>query len=167
MHFSFRRSAIGIFLAIVTAALPGFATAQGGNHGIPQGRQWIWVGIGMVNKSDACAWVTFYWSYKSEAHWRIAGGSNRPRWVAPGQRFGGRERFNHPLLGPQVRTRAEVMSTANGQCTGNRGRPDLTQQINLSPKGPGRDCSADTELLGSRSTNYRLVPNQVGYGCRN
>lgn len=167
MRSSFKRSAIGLCLAVITAALPNVAVAQGGgNHGIPQGRQWIWVGIGMVNHSDACAWVTFYWSYKSEAHWRIAGGGNRPRWVAPGQRFGGREKFNHPVLGPQIRTRAEVMSTASGQCTGSKGRPDLTRQINLSPGGPGRDCSADTELHGSRTTSYRLIPNQQGYGCR-
>lgn len=154
-------------LAFAIAIVPSSAFAQGSSHGIPTGRQWIWVGVGLNNKSDACAWVTIYWSYKSEAHWRIAGGSNRPHWVKPGQRWGGREKFNHPLLGPQIRTRAEVMSTANGACTGSRGRPDIQTQINLSPHGPGRDCSADAELTGNRSANnYRITPNSVGYGCR-
>lgn len=123
----------------------------------------------MQNKSDSCAWITIYWSYKSEAHWRIAGGSNRPRWVGAGQSWSSRERFNHPLLGPQVRTRAQVMSTANGQCTGKTGRPDITTQINLRPSGPGIDCSAHTELTGNRSANnYRIFPNPLGPGfnCR-
>lgn len=167
MLFSFKRSAIGLCLAIITGAVPSFATAQGGSHGIPQGRQWSWVGVGVDNKSDSCAWITIYWSYKSEAHWRIAGGSNRPRWVASGQRWSSRERFNSPMLGPQIRTRAQVMSTANGQCTGKTGRPDITTQINLSPLRPGSDCSAHTELSGTRSANnYRIIPNPAGYGCR-
>lgn len=153
-------------MAILIAAVPGFVAAQ--SHGIPAGRQWIWVGVGLDNKSDACAWLTIYWSYKSEAHWRIAGGSNRPRWVAPGQHWGGRERFNHPLLGPQIRARAEVMSTANGKCTGSKGRPDIRTQMNLSPKGPGMDCSATAELTGSRAANnYRIVPHPGSNYCSN
>lgn len=144
-------------LAVAIIGIPGPTVAQS-SHGIPTGRQWIWVGVGVQNNSDACAWITVYWSYKSEAHWRIAGGDNRPRWVHPGERWSSRERFNSPLLGPQIRTRAQVMSTENGACRGTVGRPDIQTQINLSPNGPGRDCSAFTHLNGSRSTSYQIVP---------
>lgn len=64
------------------------------------------------NHSDACAWITVYWSYKSQASWHIVGGSNTPRFI---ERYGGwlgGENYNHPSLGPQIRFRAEVQKSA-------------------------------------------------------
>lgn len=70
------------------------------------------------NRTSACAWVTTYWSYKSEAHWRIVSGS--PRWVGPhSQSAEMSETFNHPTLTPQVKFRAEVRP--NAACSGSGG----------------------------------------------
>ena len=109
----------------------------------------------LYNQSDACVWVTYSWSYKSEAHWRNAASG----WVPPGrrdQRFS--EMFRFPGLGPQVRIRAEVMSTANGACTGSKGRPDVRVQYNLSPPRLRKTeyCSVGARLTGSKAGGYKL-----------
>ena len=65
------------------------------------------------NHSDACAWITVYWSYKSQTTWHIVGGNYRPRFVARYESWSGFERYNNPRLGPQIRFRAEVEKGAN------------------------------------------------------
>jgi len=65
------------------------------------------------NHSDACAWITVYWSYKSQATWHIVGGSSRPRFVARFDSWSGSENYNHPSLGPQIRFRAQVEKSAS------------------------------------------------------
>jgi len=140
-------------LAVLVAGLPQAASARSAN-----------VTFRFNNSSDACAWVTAYWSYKSEAHWRIVGGGSRPRWVAPRSNATFTENFKHSTLGPQMRIRTQVMSTANGACTGRDGRPDLTTQVNLSiePK-PAIDmpraarCEPSAFLNGSRTAGYKLT----------
>ena len=146
------RIAGSCLLAFLAAALPQAAFARSAN-----------VTLRFYNGSDACAWVTAYWSYKSEAHWRIVGGGSRPRWVGPRSNFTFNEKFNHSTLGPQMRIRTEIMSTANGACTGSTGRPDIQTQLNLSiePKnaldmpGPAR-CDPSVFLNGTRSSGYKL-----------
>lgn len=64
------------------------------------------------NHSDACAWITVYWSYKSQATWHIVGGGARPRFVGQFGSWLGHENYNHPRLGPQIRFRAEVEKSA-------------------------------------------------------
>jgi hypothetical protein len=140
------------FLAVFVAAMPQAAFARSAN-----------VTFRFHNGSDACAWVTAYWSYKSEAHWRIVGGGSRPRWVAPRSNATFSENFNHSTLGPQMRIRTQVMSTANGACTGRNGRPDVTTQVNLSiePKNAidrprAARCDPQASLNGNRSSGYKL-----------
>ncbi len=104
----------------------------------------------VVNYSDACAWVTAYWSYKSEAHWRINGGVGRPQWVAPHRAMGGSVTFNFAENGPQVRILAEVRPSA--QCSGSGGTRVQTQRdFKQFPERP----SYNLQLLGSRASGYR------------
>lgn len=144
-------------LAVFLAALPQAALARSAN-----------VNARFYNQSDACAWVTAYWSYKSEAHWRIVQGGSRPRWVAPRSNFTFSESFKHSTLGPQMRIRTEIMSTANGACTGNRGRPDIQTTLNVSIKPmnaidmpPTAQCRPSVFLSGTRSTSYKLDSQEL------
>jgi len=104
------------------------------------------------NNSDACVWVTYYWSYRSEAHWRIG----RSGWVRPLAQDQYFVRFNHTNLGPQLRIRTQVMSTVNGACTGNTGRPDIETKFNFSPIAKQSYCDARARLVGSKAHGYRL-----------
>ena len=139
-----RLASFGCIVAILLTAMPATARAS---IAVVKGE--------LYNQSDACVWITYYWSYKSEAHWRIGASG----WVAPGHRDARfSEIFNFPSLGPQVRIRTQVMSTANGACTGDTGRPDIQLQFNFSPKGLSKTeyCKAGAKLVGSRSAGYRL-----------
>ncbi len=110
----------------------------------------ITVGYNVINYSDACAWITAYWSYKSEAHWRINGGPGRPQWVAPGRTMGGGVVFNFAGNGPQVRILAEVRPSA--QCSGSGGTRLQTQR---DFKQFPEHANYNLQLLGSRASGYR------------
>ena len=156
-QFSRCRVAAACLLAMFVAALPQIASARSAN-----------VALRFYNSSDSCAWVTAYWSYKSEAHWRIVQGGSRPRWVAPRNNFVFNESFNHSTLGPQMRIRTEIMSTANGACTGSKGRPDIQTTVNpsIEPKNaidmpPAARCRPEVFLTGSRSAGYKFSTQGV------
>ena len=107
-------AAIALVCATSSAPVRAFEKLPG-----PLTIRWDW-----QNSSDKCAWVTTYWSYKSEAHWRIVSGSTF--WVAPGKT--GRytqETFNQVTLTPQLRFRAEFPGGA--ACSGSDGRNSQTQ----------------------------------------
>lgn len=101
----------------------------------------------VINYSDACAWITTYWSYKTEAHWRI----EKAQWLSPGRSLGGHIGFNFAENTPQVRILAEVRPTA--QCTGSGGTRVTTQRdFKQFPTHP----SYSVQLLGSRASGYRF-----------
>ena len=107
----------------------------------------------VVNYSDACASITTYWSYKSEAHWRINGGPGHPQWLAPRRALGRSVTFNFAENGPQVRILAEVRPSA--QCNGSRGTRVQTQAetSNNFLSAPATTCNfsarADRAIGGS------------------
>ena len=141
-----RNGFFGIVAALLTLASPSMAASQ------PQVR---FVAIGfrldvyysVSNYSDACAWITTYWSYKSEAHWRI----EKAQWLAPNRTLKGHIGFNFAENTPQVRFLAEVRPSA--QCTGSGGTRVRTQQdFKQYPTHP----SYSVQLLGSRASGYRF-----------
>ena len=105
------------------------------------------------NASDACAWITTYWSYKSEAHWRINGGNGRPNWVAPNGVLQGQIVFNYRGLTPQIRFLAEVRPSA--QCSGSGGTR-IGSSTKDFPLTQQRGSHASGRLVGSRASGYRF-----------
>lgn len=120
--------------------------------------------VTVYNYSRSCAWVTAYWSYKSEAHWRISAA----RWVGPNGETRFSETFNNPALGPQWRIRAEVRSKDNGACRGRGGDPDISTQFNLYQGQTGNGltgvsckCSATVRInfAGYTGHDYKIYHN--------
>lgn len=144
----------GIIKVVVMAALlaltsPSIVNSQPREREVAIAHQII-VYYNVVNYSDACAWITTYWSYKSEAHWRINGGPGHPQWLAPHRALGGSVTFNFAENGPQVRILAEVRPSA--QCNGSGGTRVQTQRdFKQFPERP----SYNVQLLGSRGSGYR------------
>lgn len=105
------------------------------------------------NFSDRCAWVTSYWSYRSEAHWRMVSGS---RWVAAHNGMSGDyvEKFNHATLVPQLKFRAEVRPSAT--CSGSGGQ-NIWAQVDIRRNTPVFESTNyqryRIELLGSGGNN--------------
>lgn len=105
------------------------------------------------NESDACAWVTTYWSYKSEAHWRINNGNGRPNWVGRNGVLQGQIVFNYRGLTPQVRFLAEVRPSA--QCNGSGGTR-IGSSTKDYPLTQQKQSHAFGRLVGSRASGYRF-----------
>lgn len=148
--FPWRRFALFCALAIITgsAQSPRPADAISGPPG-PILARWRY-----YNLSDRCMWVTTYWSYTSEAHWRMVSGS---QWVKPhssSNEF--REQFNQVTLGPQLKWRAEVRPTAT--CSGSGGQ-NVWDQRTLRRNTPVFESTNSqyyrVELLGSNG-NYKF-----------
>jgi len=123
----------------------------------------------VFNYSDSCAWVTAYWSYSSESHWRISAA----RWVPANGQTDFYETFNHPPLGPQWRIRAEVRSKDGGACRGSGGDPDIQGQLDIhipSTQGPNPfpvvRCHNAASITGSRSEGYRVHAVSFANACR-
>ena len=106
----------------------------------------------LSNKSDACAWVTVYWSYKVQASWHIEGGSAAPKWVAVNGYTTGNVLFNHGPLGPQVRIQAEIPDGAT--CHGSDGTK-VEAKYNI-PYGEKRPFQWIVTIEGSKSRGYRV-----------
>ncbi len=142
MHKSLRMS-LGCLILCASLAVPASAYCRVS-----------WSEVTVYNYSKSCAWFTAYWSYKSEAHWRISAA----RWVAPNGETRFSETFNNPALGPQWRIRAEVRSKNNGACRGSGGDPDISTQFNLYQGNTGNG------LTGIRCTCRAVVRlNYAGY----
>lgn len=139
-----------LFIAVVAlAAFPLRATAD--NRVLVQ---WS-----VINRSDTCPWITAYWSYESEAHWRIVGGKGRPNWLARNGSLPGFESFNHPPLTPQVRWRAEIPSPGDAKCHGSGGK-SVWAQRNFTKQGRIDMATLYRGAVifeGSQATGYRLV----------
>lgn len=155
------RLLLGCLLTMLVASLPATVFA-----GLPSKAH---ATIRVFNESDSCAWITAYWSYSSEAHWRISAA----RWLKPNSQTEFGETFNHPPLGPQWRIRAEVRSKDNGQCRGSGGDPDVQAQFNLHiPSKSGMNpfpvvyCRDGATLRGSKSGGYRVTVPPYGNECR-
>ncbi|MGB6892301.1 MAG: hypothetical protein WBE25_12555, partial [Xanthobacteraceae bacterium] len=101
------------------------------------------------NASDACAWITTYWSYKSEAHWRINNGKGRPNWAGPNGVLQGQIVFNYRGLTPQVRFLAEVRPSA--QCSGSGGTRIGSSTADF-PLGRQNQSHVFGRLVGSRAS---------------
>jgi len=141
----FRSGFDAFMVALLTLASPAMAGSQPAVRYVAIGFR-LDVYYSVYNRSDACAWITTYWSYKSEAHWRI----DKARWVGPHQSARGHIGFNFAENKPQVRQLAEIRPTA--QCNGSGGRRVQTQQdFRQFPTHP----SYQANLLGSKSSGYR------------
>lgn len=64
--------------------------------------------LSIRNYTAPSVWVTIYWSYKSQAHWRI----ERAFCLEKNRTSNQEVNFRTPELSPQVRVRGEVMSAA-------------------------------------------------------
>lgn len=155
------RLLLGCLLVTLVASLPAMVLA-----GIPSKAV---SSVRVFNESDSCAWITAYWSYSSEAHWRISAA----RWLKPNSQTDFSETFNHPPLGPQWRIRAEVRSKDSGQCRGSGGDPDIQGQFNVHiPSTSGMNpfpvvyCHDGATLRGSKSEGYKVYMKPYGNECR-
>src|SRR6478672_10371317 len=117
----FRSGFAGIMAAILTLASPSMAGSQPAERSVAIGFR-LDVYYSVSNYSDACAWITTYWSYKSEAHWRI----EKAEWLSPHHTLNGHIDFNFAENTPQVRFLAEVRPTA--ECKGSGGKRVMTQR---------------------------------------
>ena len=108
------------------------------------------------NESDACAWVTVYWSYKAEAGWHIEhGGGAEPKFVDAGGYTRGNVVFNNGPMGPQVRIRAEMKSGGAKKCEGGT-FSDVETKYNIA-YGEKRPFMWTVTIEGSKSKGYRVV----------
>lgn len=80
--------------------------------------------LSISNYTAPSVWVTIYWSYKSQAHWRI----ERAFCLEKNKQSNVGINFSTPGLSPQVRVRGEVMKNAG--CKHPR-VADITRQRDL------------------------------------
>ncbi|MGH7682765.1 MAG: hypothetical protein ACREMT_00340 [Vulcanimicrobiaceae bacterium] len=107
------------------------------------------------NNSDACGWFTTYWSYKSEAHWRInQEGGGHPQALAPGAWMNGQITFNYRGLTPQVKVLVQLKDGA--KCVGS-GDHRIWTGVKDYPADTGDTRQAVVRLTGSRASGYRFT----------
>lgn len=159
------RNRFGFFATL--AAIVTLTLSAGSVPATAQYERQMHVSWWLANQSDSCIWVTVYWSYESEAHWRIAGGPSRPNWVRPGGMHRGGERFYHTPLTPQLRWRVEMPHPGNKNCSGKDGRNFQTQRNfrRSNPNSQRLDTAlAQVYFTGNKTSGYKLYVGNVVIG---
>jgi hypothetical protein len=129
--------------SVATAAVCALTLVAAAPKSPHQSNETVYGLIHVTNSSNRAAWMDVSSSYKAQAGWTI----ERAFCLKPHDYENVRIAYNYPVLGAQVRVRAEVKPGTTNCDGGNISNPQA--QLNLDPAWRVGSVSVDGELKGT------------------